>query len=263
MKKSTYNIKKMDCPSEEQLIRMKLSNINQIKRLDFDIPNRKLNVYHSDDPKSITSAIDSLNFDSSLLTSEETLDILTPADDSRQRKLLWQVLIINLSFFLIEIITGFISNSMGLVADSLDMLADSIVYGLALLAVGSTMSRKVGVALISGYFQIVLAILGLIEVIRRYVQQENIPNFETMIIVSLFALAGNSLCLYLLQKSKSKEAHMEASMIFTSNDVIINLGVIIAGILVYYTNSKLPDLLIGICVFVIVGRGALKILKLK
>jgi len=263
MKKSTYNIKKMDCPSEEQLIRMKLSNINQIKRLDFDIPNRKLNVYHSDEPNSITSAIDSLNFDSSLLTSEETLDILTPADDSRQRKLLWQVLIINLSFFLIEIITGFISNSMGLVADSLDMLADSIVYGLALLAVGSTMSRKVGVAQISGYFQIVLAILGLIEVIRRYVQQENIPNFETMIIVSLFALAGNSLCLYLLQKSKSKEAHMEASMIFTSNDVIINLGVIIAGILVYYTNSKLPDLLIGICVFVIVGRGALKILKLK
>jgi Co/Zn/Cd efflux system component len=149
------------------------------------------------------------------------------------------------------------------VADSLDMLADSIVYGLALLAVGSTVSRKVGVAQISGYFQIVLAILGLIEVIRRYVQQENIPNFETMIIVSLFALAGNSLCLYLLQKSKSKEAHMEASMIFTSNDVIINLGVIIAGILVYYTNSMLPDLLIGICVFVIVGRGALKILRLK
>jgi len=57
-----------------------------------------------------------------------------------------------------------------LVADSLDMLADSIVYGLVLLAVGSTVSRKVGVAQISGYFQIVLAVLGLIEVVRRYIQ---------------------------------------------------------------------------------------------
>nr|WP_294921688.1 cation transporter [uncultured Flavobacterium sp.] len=263
MKKSIYNIKKMDCPSEEQLIRMKLSSINQIERLDFDIPNRKLNVYHSDDPNSITSAIDSLNFDSKLMSSEETLDILNAEDESGQRKLLWQVLIINLSFFLIEIIAGFISHSMGLVADSLDMLADSIVYGLALLAVGSTVSRKVGVAQISGYFQFFLAILGLIEVIRRYLLQENIPNFETMIVVSLFALLGNSLCLYLLQKSKSKEAHMEASMIFTSNDVIINIGVVIAGILVHYTNSMIPDLLIGICVFVIVGRGAFKILKLK
>ncbi|MCC9073288.1 cation transporter [Flavobacterium sp. F-65] len=263
MKKSIYNIKKMDCPSEEQLIRMKLNNIDHIEGLEFDISNRKLQVYHLGDTDNITDAINSLNLDSSLLTSEETLDVMSPIDNSGQSKLLWQILIINFSFFLIEIVTGFISDSMGLVADSLDMLADSIVYGLALFAVGSTVSRKIGVAKISGYFQMTLAILGLIEVLRRYIQQENIPEFGTMIIVSLFALLGNSLCLYLLQKSKSKEAHMQASMIFTSNDVIINVGVIIAGILVYYTNSMLPDLLIGICVFFLVGRGALKILSLK
>lgn len=65
-----------------------------------------------------------------------------------------------------------------------------------------------------------------------------------------------------ITKSKSKEAHMEASMIFTSNDVIINLGVIVAGVLVFVTESKLPDLIIGLIVFVIVVRGALRILKL-
>lgn len=55
---------------------------------------------------------------------------------------------------------------------------------------------------------------------------------------------------------------MKASMIFTSNDVIINLGVIAAGALVYVTGSNKPDLLVGTIVFVIVIRGALRILKL-
>lgn len=49
---------------------------------------------------------------------------------------------INFGFFLIEMTTGWISSSMGLIADSLDMLADSIVYALSLFAVGGAVSRK-------------------------------------------------------------------------------------------------------------------------
>jgi Co/Zn/Cd efflux system component len=52
-------------------------------------------------------------------------------------------------------------------------------------------------------------------------------------------------------------------MIFTSNDVIVNLGIIVTGGLVYLTNSKYPDLIVGIIVFFIVGQGAYKILKLS
>ena len=90
------------------------------------------------------------------------------------------------------------------------------------------------------------------------------PDFQTMIIVSIFALIANGVCLYLLQKSKNKEeAHMKASSIFTSNDIVINLGVIAAAVLVKWLNSALPDLVIGIIVFVIVIRGALRILKLS
>ena len=63
-------------------------------------------------------------------------------------------------------------------------------------------------------------------------------------------------------KIKSEEAHIKASMIFTSNDVIVNLSVIVAGVLVYFTNSKYPDLVIGTIVFLLVAKGALRILKL-
>ena len=65
-------------------------------------------------------------------------------------------------------VTGFIAGSMGLVADSLDMLADSIVYALSLFAVGGTVSRKKEIAGAAGYFQLVLAVLGFAEVIRRF-----------------------------------------------------------------------------------------------
>jgi Co/Zn/Cd efflux system component len=89
-----------------------------------------------------------------------------------------------------------------------------------------------------------------------------VPDFKTMIIVSIFALIANSICLYILQRSKSEEAHMKASMIFTSNDVIINSGVILAGILVLLTQTKYPDLIIGGVVFIIVLKGAIRMLKL-
>jgi len=183
--------------------------------------------------------------------------------DMAQRNLLWTILIINFSFFLIEIISGLISVSMGLVADSLDMLADSMVYGLSLIAVGGTALLKKRIAKIAGYLQLTLACMGFLEVLRRFWSVEELPNPKTMIIVSFFALVANIICLYLLQKSKNKEeAHMKASMIFTANDVIINFGVIAAGLLVILLNTNKPDLIVGTIVFLLVIRGAIKMLKL-
>ncbi len=103
----------------------------------------------------------------------------------------------------------------------------------------------------------------MLKAIRRFLGQENMPDFHMMVIISLLALAGNASCLYLLRKSKSREAHMKASMIFTSTDVIVNLGVIVAGGLVYLTASKLPDLTVGTVVFILVGVGAYRILQLS
>ena len=253
----------MDCPSEENIIRMKLDNIEHIKKLDFDIEKRSLIVYHLNKDRNILSELESLKFGTKYLNTDIIKGELFVDDNNKlQSKLLWTVLWINLAFFIIEITTGYISKSMGLVADSLDMLADSFVYGLSLWAVGSTMLRKKKVARLSGYFQIALAVLGIVEIIRRFLNSETLPDYHIMITVSIFALIANAVCLYLLQKSKSTEAHMKASMIFTSNDIIINIGVILAGVLVLLTQSKYPDLIVGIFVFLIVIKGAFRILKL-
>ncbi|WP_431136208.1 cation transporter [Psychroserpens mesophilus] len=262
MQKSIFKITKMDCPSEETLIRMKLDGISSIVNLEFDIPNRKLTIFHIGDIQQIEKSIVELKLGGKKLATEQTNQI-NFKETKNQKTILWSVLLINFTFFIIEMTTGLVSKSMGLVADSLDMLADSFVYGISLFAVGGTLIRKKRIANLAGYFQIILAVIGFAEVLRRFFGSEQIPDFSTMIIVSVFALIANGICLYILQKSKSKEeAHMKASMIFTSNDVIINLGVIIAGILVNLFSSNKPDLIIGTIVFVLVIQGAFRILKL-
>ncbi len=251
----------MDCPSEEQMIRMKLNGMSAIKRLRFDIPARKLEVFHNGDIHPIEEAIAGLDLGSRIVGTEDVSDTL-PETAALERSLLWAVLLINFSFFLVEAIAGAITGSMGLVADSLDMLADAFVYGLSLLAVGASVMRKKQVARLAGYFQLTLALVGFGEVLRRFIGDTGIPDPWTMIIVSSLALVANAISFRLLTRTRSDEAHVRASMIFTSNDMIINAGVIAAGVMVHLLGSNIPDLVIGGIVFVIVVRGARDILKL-
>ena len=182
MNKSEFEIVKMDCPSEENLIRMKLQGMDVIKALHFNILKRRLDVIHEGKISQIVSAIDELGLGSKLISTEEIVDY-TIENDSSQRKSLWIVLFINFLFFIIEMSTGIISKSMGLVADSLDMLADSIVYGLSLMVVGGTILLKKRIATAAGYLQITLAAIGFIEVLRRFIGAEQMPDFRIMIFV--------------------------------------------------------------------------------
>jgi len=264
--RTIFMVAQMDCPSEEQLIRMKLELLPQVKQLKFDSTNRTLVVTHEGNWQPIFKALENLQlgtvFQASAAAQPADHCSTFPEREAQQRSLLIAVLMINLFFFVAELLFGVLSGSMGLLADGLDMLADSLVYGMALFAVGGAPLRKKQIARISGYFQLMLAIFGLLETLRRFWNWELLPNFQTMMIVSLFALMGNAACLYLLQKSESREAHMQASLIFTSNDVIANMGVIVAGTLVGWLQSKIPDLVVGLIVFIMVARGAIRILKL-
>lgn len=264
MKKSIYHISEMDCASEENLIRMKLQDYPGIAKLEFDLFGRTLKVYHNRNTEELTQQLVSLNLGAKLMETVVNTDniFVSETEDWQQRRLLWVVLTVNFGFFLIEIIAGFFSESMGLFADSLDMLADALVYGMSLMAVGAVVSRKKKVAHISGYLQILLALMGLMEVVRRFIGFETVPEFKTIIIVSLLALVANSFCLWLLQRSKSDDAHIRASVIFSSNDIIINVGVIVSGLFVWWLDSAIPDLIIGTLVFMLVLRGAARILKL-
>jgi len=182
------------------------------------------------------------------------------AKNAEQRKTLRILLLINLIMFVVEMFTGVISRSTALIADSLDMLADGIVYGISLYSVGGSYGKKARAALLSGIFQVTLALLVLFEVARKFLFG-SLPESWLIIVIGLIALIANICCLFLIFKHRGGEVHMRASWIFSKNDVIANISVILAGVLVNIFDSRIPDLVVGLAIALLVLWGGITIIK--
>jgi Co/Zn/Cd efflux system component len=180
--------------------------------------------------------------------------------NKEQSRILVMLLGINAFMFVVEIALGILSESTALIADSLDMFADATVYGIGMYAVGRPMSAKIRAAHLSGVFQIMLGALVSLDVLRRFAWGSE-PESLLMISVGMVALMANVICLKLISKHREGEVHMRASWVFSKNDVIANLGIIVAGLLVYAIDSRYPDLVIGLAISIVVIRGGMQILK--
>lgn len=264
---SSFVVSKMDCPAEERLIRLSLSGFSQIREISFDLPNRKLVVLHDGEIESISNKLITLGIGASLqetkVADRQTIESIgSPVISTTEQSgaLRW-LLVINALLFGIEMTTGLLAQSTGLIAESLDNFADAAVYGLALCAVGHSAKRQVRAAHVAGVLQLILAVGVLIEVIRRFVFGSE-PESMMMMVVAFVALIANTCCLWLISRHKDGGAHMKASWIFSANDVVINFGVIAAGALVAWTGSNYPDLIIGTIAGCIVLHGARRILAL-
>ncbi|MEM6559968.1 MAG: cation transporter [Planctomycetota bacterium] len=181
------------------------------------------------------------------------------AEDREQRRTLAWVLGINLSQVLLAGIVGVVAQSTGLLGAALDNLGDAAVYGVSIYAVGRSVRAKATAARLSGVLLIGLAILLLAEVLRRFFAGSD-PIGWAMIVTALINAATNVLCLRLLRSHRDAGVHVTASWIFTTNDMIANLGIAISGVLVMVFGSPLPDLLIGLAVVAFVFRGGWDIL---
>jgi Co/Zn/Cd efflux system component len=160
----------------------------------------------------------------------------------------------------IEFGFGFLAQSTGLIADSLDMFADASVYAVSLYAIGRSVSLKTKAAFLSGIMQIALALTALADVVRRFIWGSE-PLSSFIIGIGLLALIANVTCLLLISKHRQGDVNMRASWIFSKNDVIANLSVIVSGGIVALTGSRYPDLVIGFMIAVLVSRGGFQILR--
>lgn len=266
--RQTFAVRKMDCAAEKQLIKSVLEDKPGIISLNFDMGLRQVDVIHTAKPGDIDAVLKRLELDSEQIALTEyqgDAEVLTSSQQARdtdEAKTLRALLAINFVMFGVEIVAGIWAQSAGLIADSLDMLADASVYGVALYAVGRSASLKLMTARATGWLQLALGVGVLIEVIRRFAYGSE-PQSLFMIGIGLMALAANILCLYLLASKKDSGVHMTATWICSSNDVIANAGVILAGILVMLTHSRYPDLVIGLIITAVVLNGSRRILMLK
>ena len=268
-KVSEFHMPQMDCQSEVSVIQMALEVLDPQIKASFDIPGRKVVIYHKGNSEEITATLESLKFGSKLVLTRKASDTDIPqgfntgsTGDSAESGVLKLLLCINGMMFVLEMSIGWFAQSTGLIADSLDMLADAMVYGVALYAVGKSIGVKLKAAHLSGWLQLLLALGALAEVFRRFIFGSD-PISIWMMGIGTLALVANVVCLRLIYSQKNSGVHMQASWIFSANDVIANLGVILAGILVALSGSRYPDLIIGVTIGVIVLNGARRILNLK
>ncbi|MEO1889833.1 MAG: cation diffusion facilitator family transporter [Cycloclasticus sp.] len=178
----------------------------------------------------------------------------------QQKRVLIIVLVINATMFVVEFTAGMLSHSTALMADSLDMLADALVYALGLFALERAEHWKNRAALTSGVFQMTLGLGILIQPIYL-LSTNNMPDAFNMGLFGLFALLANSVTFYLLMAYRDGDINMQATWLCTRNDMINNVGVMIAAYLVYWLNSPLPDIIIGLFIAAIVMYSAWGVIR--
>lgn len=190
----------------------------------------------------------------------ESKPLQHPALERQQRRVLWITFSLNTVMFLAEFVAGWLANSAALMADSLDMFADAAVYGLSLCAVGRSLQLKAKAAALNGGLQLLLGTLILVEVVRRSLLG-SAPEPLTMSVLGLLALLANTACFVLLSRFRQGDINLRATWVCSRNDMLGNVGVLLAAGLVSWTGSPWPDRLLGLVMALIILRSAFQILR--
>jgi len=177
-----------------------------------------------------------------------------------RRSTLITVLWINVAMFIVEFAAGFLADSTGLLADSADNLGDALTYGLSLYVLRRSLRWRNAAALVKGLIQIAFG-CG----IAATIVYKSVFGFEplapAMAAVAGLALAANLICFALLLRHRGEDINMRSVWLCSRNDVIGNLGVVVAAGLVAVSNTFWPDVLIGSllsALFVWTGIGVVR-----
>jgi cation diffusion facilitator family transporter len=179
---------------------------------------------------------------------------------ARQGRVLVIVLIINLTMFFIEAAYGWRAQSTSLLADSLDMLGDAFVYAVSIYAIGKNPRWTASISTLKGSVMVLCGVSVVIQAVYRYISP-GLPVAETMGIVGGLALAANLICAILLLRHLGDDLNMRSTWLCSRNDVIANIGVLVAAAAVSAYHSKYPDLVVGLGISVLVLRSAVHVLQ--
>lgn len=176
----------------------------------------------------------------------------------KQSSTLKIVLVINALMFVAGIGAGIYAGSSALLSDSLDNLGDALTYALSLYAVYQGSRAKAQVALFKGGLILLAAAIVLGQVIYK-LAVPTVPIFEVMGVVSLFSLAANSVCLFLLTRHREDDVNMSSVWECSRNDIASNVSVFLAAGAVWFTQSGWPDIIIALCLVALFLRSAVRV----
>jgi cation diffusion facilitator family transporter len=181
------------------------------------------------------------------------------AQQADQRQVLLIVLAINAVMFFVEFGAGILAGSTALMADATDMLGDALVYAVSLYALARSDRWKAGAAMFKGAFILLLGLGIVINVIVK-IRSGVPPSSNLMLAFGALALVANLACLRLLWRFRSLDVNMSSTFECSRNDVISNVGVLVAAAAVALFASPWPDIVIGSAMAVLFLRSSFRVL---
>ena len=178
----------------------------------------------------------------------------------RQLRVLRVVLAINASMLLIEFTAGIFAHSTALMADSVDMLGDAIVYALSLYVIDRGLRWRAGAAVAKGAIILAFGVWILIEAAFK-LAEGMVPLAPWMAILGMLALAANPHACGSFRPLRSQDVNMRSTFECSRNDVISNVGVLLAAAGVAISGQSWPDIAIGLIVATLFLRSALSVLR--
>ena len=179
----------------------------------------------------------------------------------RLRRIVLIIAGLNVGYFIIEYYFGQRFNSIALLSDSVDFLEDASINILIALAIGwSLRKRQITSYLLAGLL-LVPGIAFLWNAIQQILSPE-IPEGAGMSYVGLGALVVNLSCAFLIARHRNEEGGLVKAAYYSArNDAIANALIISAGVVILIYPSMIPDLVIGIIIFIMNADAAKKILS--
>ena len=164
------------------------------------------------------------------------------------RRRLATALVVNVVMFFVGLIGWRLAKSAALLADALDMLADASGYAVAYLAIGGSERRQRAAARWNGAMLMALGLGVFAEVADRWFGT-NEPSGTWIIAFACISLLANGIVLRMLSKYRhSDQVHLRATWVDTRADVLVNVGVLVAGALVAISGFRVIDLLAGVII---------------
>ena len=170
------------------------------------------------------------------------------------------VLAINVVMFLVEIVGGVLARSTAPLADSADMLGDSIVYTFSLYAVARGPVWQSRAALLKGSIMAVFGAGVLAEVGAKLIGGVT-PRADLMSWIGVLALAANAGVLVLLWRHRADDLNMRSVWLCSRNDVVANVGVLLAALGVALTGSGWPDIAVGLGIAALFMTSAVDVIR--
>lgn len=181
-------------------------------------------------------------------------------------------IILNITFVIVELVFGFISQSMALITDAGHNFSDVLALLLSWAAAwmikkqstkNYTYGLKKGSILITLFNSVLLLVtLGAItlEAVKRLSTGTPVEG-KTMIIVAAAGILINGFTAFLFLKDKNKDLNIKSAFLHMLTDTFVSLGVVISGIFILLFKVYWLDPLISLLIVIVILQGTWKLLK--